>query len=567
MAGPVRSKHGCWTCRLRKKKCDENRPQCLTCEALTITCYGYGTKPDWMDSGEQERVVANGLKQIVKINSRKKPAVQRTIPSGAPLKLAPKSSPGSSRQSTTDPTSGHPPSNNPVSDQDIQREGTAPSTPEDKDDESSSSTSSMSASESILLMHFIDNVFPLQYPAYKPEMREGGRGWLLHLLLQTKPLYHAALALSSYHRLVIMYQNASPECRLAATVQQEQQLEKCLNEVQRTIGNVSQFVEQAKQINRMGIATSIVQLVFFELFAGDRSVWQVHLNAAIDMYERCCRDHVVHLGLSEKTQAIILHDLPLGQDGAEVNQEVVTFRFIAGTIIWLDLIASITTGNAPRLLQYHSVVIGPDSQTRLESIMGCQNWLMIQIGRIAKVQQQKTESKRLGRLNSAHFDHTMAHIGKQIGSGLMLSDLADFELCEANLCGPHNTMLGWTTSITRMFAHMASVYLHLVTHGFHKLELLTSVTTDAIEMVRTRFPRNLLPAVVCPLFVIGCVAKPGEEQQVFGYLFSSPPLLDPLLNHRAKALPTLEAVWNRRELSTCFTWEDTIQLSHDLLLI
>ncbi|KAK9415743.1 putative Pestheic acid cluster transcriptional regulator 3 [Seiridium unicorne] len=177
----------------------------------------------------------------------------------------------------------------------------------------------MSAAESILWMHFIDNVFPLQYPAYKPEMREGGRGWLLHLLLQTKPLYHAALALSSYHRLVVMYQSASPECRLAATVQQEQQLEKCLNEVQRTIANVSQFVEQAKQVNRMGIATSIVQLVFFELFAGERSVWQVHLNAAIDMYERCCKDHVVHLGLSEKTQATVLHNLPLGQDEAEVN--------------------------------------------------------------------------------------------------------------------------------------------------------------------------------------------------------------------------------------------------------
>ncbi|KAK6069207.1 C6 transcription factor [Seiridium cupressi] len=124
----------------------------------------------------------------------------------------------------------------------------------------------MPAAEPILLMHFIGNVFPLQYPADKPEMREGGRGWLLHLLLQTKPLYHAALALSWYHRLVVMYQSASPEFRLAATVQQEQQLEKCLNEVQRTIRNVSQFVEQAKQFNRMGIAASIVQLVFFEAF-------------------------------------------------------------------------------------------------------------------------------------------------------------------------------------------------------------------------------------------------------------------------------------------------------------
>jgi hypothetical protein len=72
MNGTLRSKQGCWTCRLRRKKCDEKHPFCSTCESLTITCYGYGSKPDWMDNGEREKAMANNIKQIVKKTSRHK---------------------------------------------------------------------------------------------------------------------------------------------------------------------------------------------------------------------------------------------------------------------------------------------------------------------------------------------------------------------------------------------------------------------------------------------------------------------------------------------------------------
>lgn len=72
MSVPLRSKQGCWTCRLRRKKCDERRDVCFTCESLSITCYGYGSKPDWMDGGEKERSMATSIKQIVKHTSRKK---------------------------------------------------------------------------------------------------------------------------------------------------------------------------------------------------------------------------------------------------------------------------------------------------------------------------------------------------------------------------------------------------------------------------------------------------------------------------------------------------------------
>lgn len=73
MNGTLRNKKGCWTCRLRKKKCDERKPSpCSICESLAITCYGFGAKPEWMDGGSREKEMANSIKQIVKYTSRRK---------------------------------------------------------------------------------------------------------------------------------------------------------------------------------------------------------------------------------------------------------------------------------------------------------------------------------------------------------------------------------------------------------------------------------------------------------------------------------------------------------------
>lgn len=60
-----RSTHGCWTCRLRKKKCDENHPACFRCTSLHITCDGYGPRPYWMDRGHLQREQARYKSRII----------------------------------------------------------------------------------------------------------------------------------------------------------------------------------------------------------------------------------------------------------------------------------------------------------------------------------------------------------------------------------------------------------------------------------------------------------------------------------------------------------------------
>jgi hypothetical protein len=107
-------------------------------------------------------------------------------------------------------------------------------------------------------MHFLDNVFPLQYPMYKPGIPEGGRGWLLALLIRTKSLYHAALALSAYHRRTITPARISQSCRLDSLVQQEMHLEICIK-------LVNEFAQNSCPYITLGVVASVVQLAFFEV--------------------------------------------------------------------------------------------------------------------------------------------------------------------------------------------------------------------------------------------------------------------------------------------------------------
>ncbi|KAG8750284.1 hypothetical protein FRC12_012957 [Ceratobasidium sp. 428] len=61
----VRTKGGCLTCRIRRKKCDESRDHnggCETCARLHIECLGYSTKrPEWL-KGTQ----VNDFKRLIK---------------------------------------------------------------------------------------------------------------------------------------------------------------------------------------------------------------------------------------------------------------------------------------------------------------------------------------------------------------------------------------------------------------------------------------------------------------------------------------------------------------------
>ena len=263
---------------------------------------------------------------------------------------------------------------------------------------------------------------------------------------------------------------------------------------------------------------------------------------------------------------MLCEDRPLLDHDNVAAEEVASFRFWTGTIIWLDITSSITAGRAPLLLPYHTSIIASHSQTKLDGVMGCRNLTMLQIGRIAALQEIKIQG-----LRQQHFDCTELKQSVADLKGQIQCSLAQLALEAVNISERYSTAMSEPISdpsilVTHMFAYMASLYLHLVVEGFQNLEILETTISEAMRMLRTQIPTQILPALVSPLYVIGSVAR-QEDKQFFRDIFSSPPLLDPSLRHRGRILPMLEEIWSKRQTEPLFVWEDSLESAHDILLI
>ena len=284
------------------------------------------------------------------------------------------------------------------------------------------------------------------------------------------------------------------------------------------------------------------------------------------MYQNGHEKNLASFGLAENPRTILCEDRPLLEHEPMAVEDVVSFRFLSGTIIWLDITSSITAGRAPHLLPYHTSVIASYSQTKLEGIMGCRNWVMLQIGRIAALHEHKIQAMRQQHFDCTELKQTVADIGRQIQCGLAQLALEAFDISERESAAIFEPILDPPPLVTYIFAYMASLYLHLVIEGFQKLEILDATISEAMRMLRTQIPTQILPALVSPLYVIGSVAR-QEDEQFFRDIFSSPPLLDPSLKHRGRILPMLEKIWSKRQTAPLFAWEDSLELTHDILLL
>lgn len=197
--------------------------------------------------------------------------------------------------------------------------------------------------------------------------------------------------------------------------------------------------------------------------------------------------------------------------------------------------------------------------------MGCKNWVMLQIGRIAGLHEYRAASMRQGYVNCAEFKLRADKIKEELQSGLAESTLSFLSISDPEFASSCNPFISPQMFTTQLFALAASIYLHLVIFGYQQdSEALNTMVSEAVTLIRRHIPADLIHALVCPLYIIGSAAR-CEDETVFRYIFSSPPLLDPSLEHRAKFLPFLEEIWRMREAG--WEWETNIQLSGSNLLL
>jgi len=121
----------------------------------------------------------------------------------------------------------------------------------------------------------------------------------------------------------------------------------------------------------------------------------------------------------------------------------------------------------------------------------------------------KTQALQQGHFDCTEFEQTVGDISREIQCGLTQGALEGFNISERDPATMFNTMSDPPTLVTHIFGYMASLYLHLVTHGFQKLEVLDTTISGAMRMLQTQISIHLLPALVSPVvcYWVCCKAR------------------------------------------------------------
>jgi len=113
--------------------------------------------------------------------------------------------------------------------------------------------------ESTLLMHFLDVIWPLQFPFFNPH----DRGWVLALYMRNKPLYNVALTLAAYNKSLVLSSVGSSSVLFRHD--QERFYAMALSGLRDHIGILSQKGHREGLKDSIDVISCVNQLIMFEV--------------------------------------------------------------------------------------------------------------------------------------------------------------------------------------------------------------------------------------------------------------------------------------------------------------
>ncbi|KAI8958751.1 fungal-specific transcription factor domain-containing protein [Daldinia sp. FL1419] len=555
----IRSSNGCWTCRLRRKKCDEKSPVCDVCAALHITCYYDVEKPEWMDGGVRQEEMAERLKREVKEKAHLRREVRQThtpddlprtaVPEGLNNEMGSRSETSASRlQRRADCT---------VAGKEF-RDGP-----------------SFGRSCTILITFYLENLLPFLFPFYRPSPLEGGRSWILEMMISSPVVRQATLCQSSYFFSLAQgtaNHDAVWETVLAQTREAFGVLRQSLQVIDGS--NITEHIHGAVRI-----MASVMQMQRFEITVLCFDNCQAHLNAGVALFKQLLDSSgaVETASPSAKFTAVINRLGPPTRISPAQNIEVqsaeqAAFRFSSALLIFDDIISSTVLQDHPRLYEYHhcllSDVNGTDPLIDLETVIGCQNWVLLRISEISVLDVWKQQCKAEGNLDVMELVRRATVIKSCLEARLIQPGV------EALITPQHGETLmnvftehsyeqvpdNQTRVVTRIWAHAALIYLSIVVSGWQPASAEIRYHSNQVIDLLTNLisPASLLRTMVWPFCVAGCFAEPAQEAQLNGMVYTLQP--PAVFGTVRKALEIMGNVWRNRDLdqlpmldlATCF---------------
>ncbi|CAJ2500785.1 Uu.00g036380.m01.CDS01 [Anthostomella pinea] len=562
---------GCWTCRLRRKKCDETKPICSTCGALEITCHFDDGKPAWLDGGAREKRMADEIKIMVKgkanhrrdrksarvgadaghVESGRHGQLQRhSSPDGdggLPRNLAPVPAPSHSRDGNLDSSTS-----------DVTSEGTSALPPLSTSASSASSPTGpettgietapladtgtfpgdKSESEAGSIMVYLDYVVPFLSPFYRPCLLESSRGWMLVLLMKNRTLFHTALSLATYFYSVVLDAAGGNHgaCKQANWTELQSQQELSIKALQRELSDLNARGVGSAFQQSVYCLQSIIQLLEFEVAIANTQNCRVHLDAAVVLFDQLIASHATDCGNPWHS---VLGQMGLGNLAVSFgtgrhpwSSDQSAYRFYTAHLLWIDIIAATAGGEAPRLQKYHAELLhGERPPIRLEDFIGCHNWAMVQIAEIAGLAAWKKDRKDHASLSLVELVRRADLIESSLRQGLSNLDITSIvnpqSVFDPSAQAPHLPFSGLGIEVladaamrttpalalhTSIWAQAALTYLCVVVSGPQTgLPEIRESIRATMDLIRLLPSPLCLRTLVWPFAVTGCLALPEEE--------------------------------------------------------
>lgn len=428
------------------------------------------------------------------------------------------------------------------------------------------------------IMIYLDYVFPFLSPYYRPDMLEGGRGWLLVLLLKNKSLFHIALSLASYFFAAMLQDQVDghAECRQINWAELQKQQGLAIKELRQDMDCINERGISASFEDGLQVLESIMQLLQFELAIANMENWQVHLDAASELFEQIVQVHATCPGnpwysILERMSEVSL-SIPLARHKHPWSSDQAAFRFFTAQILWVDILAGTATQRAPRLERFHSQLLeGHQPMLRFEEFNGCYTWVLLLIGKVAALDAWKKEMRATSSLSLVELIQRASCIESQLREGIARLDRMPmdnhhrpstraFDIPYSGfgidaLTQADNLHASPLFSLnTKIWAQSALTYLAVVVNGFQPaLPDIRDSVAATTELFRAMPSPICLRTLAWPFAVTGCLSPPSNDS-FFQDLVSNMGSMH-AFGTVNEALAITTTVWEHRTCAEAANWD------------
>ncbi|KAF8896477.1 fungal-specific transcription factor domain-containing protein [Infundibulicybe gibba] len=538
--GAVRAKSGCYTCRIRRKKCDEqpnHLGHCQTCVRLRLQCLGFGTKrPEWLRESHNVTELREKIKTFLASqgmikghsgsgprNAEHEPEMLRlqddysasseTPPT--PQLVLPPDLPPQTDSIRSWPSSSHYSGINHESHYDNGLADGAPYNHTNSLVPSSYQGAAFGSSFSRLSDYspvgWIDDeyadgaAFPSEPDTYLPnDLTDQLIGHYMTKVLKIQYLL-ADRGLERIIRGTFRNKFSKEAVRLLASVHWCRFIKpgQSALEHEETQGRYQSLRALLTQRRFSGDdAMAALHVISSFLFDGGHGTWEEWLRVVAGYVESVLKDPSYN-----------------GPADALKRCDPKT-AFVIKTAIWFDVLASITTQKPPHLLWAIRAMFSPTGeweaspQFSMMTPMGCENdivWALAETTNLAWWKQQETDK---GRLSVPTLIEKAGKIRATVGSKIGPANIPYSDDLE------HSR---WLTS--NIFRVSTRLYLHCVVSGDHPAVIEIQKCVDEAIFFMSQIPQNTSIArsvtrmTVFGFFICGCLANNDEQRdQIFGQL-------------------------------------------------